>query len=133
MFDPRIVPQEYLLAGDSKASRVQLQTLSESRDVVVRSRVAENPATPLTTLVHLLRDESADVRISLSNNPEVSVLFLLELAADADPDVRFALAENSALPDLILLFLSADENPYVASRAQKTLSNRAIVRHAFAA
>ena len=111
----------YIVAGDPHAPHILLHALSESPEPAIRTRVAENPATAVSTLVTLLADEHPDVRIGLTYNPSLPVSFLHDLANDPHPDVRYAVAESPHVPKPILVCLWSDENPYVANRAQRTL------------
>lgn len=112
---------EYLIAGNPEASPELLDQLSYSPEKSIRSRVAENAATPLGTLATLLSDFESDVKLSLVHNPALPVMFLKQLVLDENPDVRYGLAENPRIPILFLEILKHDDNPYVADRAQKTL------------
>jgi len=83
------------LVVDPAASPFVLSYLSKHKDAEIRTCVADNALTPLSTLQ--------------------------QLAADADVNVRYAIAENHNICRSILTFLTEDENPYVACRAAKTL------------
>jgi len=121
MFTSKQKTTEYILAGNLTLSPRLLDDLSFSSEARIRARVAENPATPLLTLVRLLSDVDANVRLSLSHNPSLPRMFLGHLAVDADPDVRYGLAENPRLPQSVLEILAKDDNPYVSQRASRTL------------
>ncbi len=122
MFISRSINREYLIAGNPEVAGGLLKHLARSTDASVRARVAENIATPLSTLMQLVNDEDKEVRLSLSVNKSLPKMLLAKLAKDADPDVRFEIADNAQMPKHLLELLSEDENPYVAHRAQLTLT-----------
>jgi hypothetical protein len=62
----------------------------------------------------------------VADNPRTPLQTLLILAFDEDLDVRYQLAENHNIPDEILCILTADENPFVSCRAEATLHRKAI-------
>lgn len=114
--------QKYLRAGNYKTAPTELRRLSHSQEVYLRSRVAENPNTPLGTLFELSADESFEVRVALTYNHSLPLMLQSALANDSNPDVRYAMAENFNLPCEILALLAEDENPYVVQRAKLSMA-----------
>ena len=90
-------------------------------DVAILERIAENPRTPIYTLVHLAHSRHAAVRAALAENLNCDIQVLTVLQNDPDADVRYRLAENPHVPVEVLLALVADSNPYVHHRAVATL------------
>ena len=109
----------YVTAGTTWDEEL-LRDLARSELVSIRMRVAENPRTPLFTLLLLSRDPRKEVRLALIENPKVTYSIVCNLAKDDDVDIRYALAENPFLPVSVLCFLCEDDNPYVAWRAHLT-------------
>jgi hypothetical protein len=126
MYKSKQITTAYLLAGNPGVSPSLLEVLSRSNDPSVRSRVAENTAAPVHTLVRLLKDADSEVRLSLAHNPAAPSWFIEVLAADESADVRLSLAEMHNLSEKLLEFLSRDGNPYVSHRASLTLSRIAL-------
>ena len=110
----------YVIAGTS-CDESLLKELARSPQESIRIRVAENPCTPLFTLLLLSRDPQTEVRLALIDNPKATYSIICNLAKDDNPDVRFGLADNPTAPLSILCFLCQDENPYVAWRANSTI------------
>ena len=59
------------LAGSPAASRQLLTTLSQSSDVTIRSRVAQNRVAPAKVAEALANDPEASVRIGVPRNPKL--------------------------------------------------------------
>jgi chemotaxis family two-component system response regulator Rcp1 len=112
-----------VLACNPHTSAAILEKLSIDGDYRVRERVAENPETPDQLLLKLAGDENAEVRLAVSENPRVSASLLERLAKDPNEDVRMHIAGNPRVPSNILTMLAEDENMFVASSANKTLSD----------
>ena len=113
---------EYLVAGNSETSLLELLLLAGSQDPAVRIRVAENPNTPYFVLLRLVEDCDPEVRLAVASHPKVSVRLLEWLAEDQSVDVRFALAEDHRLPLDLLAKLQQDSNAYVVWRATSTMA-----------
>jgi hypothetical protein len=111
----------YLQACNPTASPNRLRELAHDCRMLIRSRVAENVATPQDVLQLLSSDITADVRMAVALNDTTPLTLLWELANDLSADVRFAIAENPHVAVEILIWLSADDNPYVACRAEQTI------------
>jgi len=113
---------DYLVAGNSETSLLELLLLAGNPDPAVRIRVAENPNTPYFVLLRLVEDCDPEVRLAVASHPKVSVRLLEWLAEDQSVDVRFALAEDHRLPLDVLARLQQDGNAYVAWRATSTIT-----------
>lgn len=114
----------YIIAGSEDLLPHQLALLAYCGSSRIRTRVAENCATPTWLLYHLSQDEDPQVRISLAENHAVTLEILRALSRDKCDDVRYTLAENSQMPLEILEGLLDDANPYVASRSAHTLGRK---------
>ena len=67
---------DYIMAGDPELPAIVLNGLSRSTKPAIRARIAENPSTPVGTLLRLLIDQEPDVRLSLSYNKNLPQMFL---------------------------------------------------------
>jgi len=74
---------------------------------IMRYSVAENPNTPIDTLIKLTRDADTWVRRQAAKNPNVPVAVLVRLAED-DNTVRYAVAQNPNVPIEALTKLGGD-------------------------
>jgi hypothetical protein len=113
---------QYLRAGRSDLSQLELRWLANHDNYLIRLRVAENANASKELLVTLCTDPHAAVRIAVSGDSHLPREASQLLVCDPNPDVRYALAENPVLPFDILRRLSQDENPFVCRRAELTLS-----------
>ncbi|MBU6450749.1 MAG: hypothetical protein KGS72_03145 [Cyanobacteria bacterium REEB67] len=111
----------YIRAGSLTTSSNTLNELAEDSQYLIRARVAENPNTPLWTLLRLVNDDHEQVRLAAFFNPRLPASEQHYLARDPHADVRYALAEDAATAVDILDILADDENVYVQDRAKKTL------------
>lgn len=90
--------EEVELAQSLELARPQLQTLAQSRNVVVREGIARRRDLALGQMVTLAHDRSADVRAALAANPRASGPVLEHLAGDRHAPVLAALVGNPATP-----------------------------------
>jgi hypothetical protein len=111
----------YLCAGNPACAEEILNYLSHCSSSKLRTRVAENPGTPVFVLLRLGLDPDPRVREAVSENFHAPEALLQSLADDESCDVRYSIAENPSVPLSILNYLCGDNNPYVAFRARKTL------------
>jgi len=114
-----------VLACNPHTSNALLEKLANDGDPRVRERVAENPECSPSLLQKLANDDNADVRLAVTENPKVPAALLEQLAKDPNEDVRLGLAGNPRVPSSILSMLAEDENMFVATSANKTLSEAA--------
>lgn len=112
-----------VLACNPHTSPKILEKLATDDDFRVRVRVAENPETPEAVLLNLASDQHAEVRLAVTENPKAPAALLEKLAKDPSEDVRLGIAGNPRMPSQILTMLAEDENTFVASSANKTLSD----------
>ena len=94
------------------------------RDSHLLGAVVENIGEAPEILSQMAADKHPEVRTAVADNPASPVGTLMALAHDPDVDVRYSLAENNNMPSPVLSELTRDENPYVATRAQDTLGRR---------
>ena len=102
MSDSWDVSARYIAAGSSKTSVQCLEEWALDSSPEVRCRVAENPRTPLHSLVLLAKDPSTEVRIAVSENPFTPKWLLEELFGYDDPDLRYSMAEIKNCPGRFL-------------------------------
>ena len=112
---------DYIKAGDQKASRETLWALYKKNSPRVKRRLAENIASPEELLRLLAADRNPEVRASLATNLLTPPDVLEKLSRDENVDVRLALANEINLPIHLLEKLAGDENPYVSDSAESTL------------
>jgi hypothetical protein len=98
-------------------------TCRQNQDLCVwlLTRIVESITDAPNTLARLGCDKHYEVRQAVADNPFTPIATLIELSRDHHVDLRFAMAENHSVPVEILTLLCADDNPYVVARAQKTL------------
>ena len=104
-----IIPTKRLLAS------------SQFESVSLR-QAAEHPFTPSHVLHKLAKSKDITVRTAVADHANTSIETILFLTKDHSEDLRYALAENHNLDIQALKILSEDENPYVSHRAKKTLA-----------
>jgi CheY-like chemotaxis protein len=112
-----------VLAGNPHTAPALLEKLASDSNQRVRQRVAENPETPQEILLKLAADDHVEVRLAVTENPKTPATLLEQLAKDPSEDVRLGIAGNPRIPSKILSMLAEDENMFVASSANKTLSD----------
>jgi hypothetical protein len=116
-----VINQRYLDAGSPSTSGRILNELAQEKDFRVRARVAENPNTPLWTVLRLAADENHEVRLAAFFNAKLPQIFHEQLANDPHEDVRYAIASDPCTPKGILQLLADDLNVFVKDRAEKTI------------
>ncbi|MDY0910096.1 hypothetical protein [Microbacterium sp. CFBP9034] len=125
------------IASNIAAPDFVLAKLARESDIHVRCRVAENPATPTSTLFELAGNAEKDLqygiggsltknpnlprnavellishpglRIWVAQSPRTPVDILIKLTADSDPQVRKAAGCNPATPESVAEALCEDE------------------------
>lgn len=112
---------EHIQAGNELTTKKLLRKLSNSQDCKVRLRLAENPASPVDTLVRLAKDPNAEIRASVASNPATPKDIVRTLANDENDDVRLSMASDPHQSLEILAELGNDRNPYIRICASKTL------------
>lgn len=113
---------DYLKAGNPGTPPDELERIAATRPaLIIRRRLAENPATPANLLAALAADDDVDVRIGLSLNPSTPLWLRRKLARDESATVRFALAEDPHTPITVLKRLEEDIHPHVQHQASRTI------------
>lgn len=75
--------------------------------------LAQDPSTPIETLIELSEDNDWRVRSAVAENPSTPEELLRKLAYDPDEAIRSHVARNSVIPRDIMELLLADESEYV--------------------
>ena len=76
----------------------------------VRYAVAQNPHTPIGTLIELSRNHHPIVNKRLASNPSTPDFVLRDISTRADENVKIALAKNPALPADVASTLAQSES-----------------------
>ena len=110
----RFVPVNYRTSNNLDNPE-RLKILSQSEDWRERTRVAENPNTPVDVLEILAEDPfdndgtgSAFVRKAVAGNPASPIKILEKLARDWSKSVRSSVASNPSTPIYLLESLATD-------------------------
>jgi len=82
---------------------------------------AEHAETSSATLTKLALHKDARVRTAVAENPNTLLTTVMRLAQDRCVDLRYTIAENHQMDRIVLCLLLLDDNPYVAHRAERTL------------
>jgi hypothetical protein len=98
------------VAGNPNTPVSTLEELKTDANWVVRRNVAGNPNTPVSTLEELKTDADWVVRSSVAGNPNTPVSTIEELKTDAHCDVRSSVAGNPNTPVSTLEELKTDAN-----------------------
>lgn len=118
-------------ANASAATRVheeisegELAQLARSTEAKVRATVASRTATPLTSILRLLTDESPSVRAGVARNerPDMPIEIFQDLAGDKAHEVIAALISNPAVPDSIIVKLGRHRTKDYSAAARERLS-----------
>ena len=101
----------------------ELAQLARSPEAKVRAMVASRTATPLTSILRLLTDESPAVRAGVARNqrPDMPIEIHEDLAGDKAHEVCSALIANPAVPDAIIVKLGRQRTKDYSSAARKRL------------
>lgn len=111
---------------DATLTDAELASLSRSDEAKIRAAVAEQPATPLTTLLKLASDESKVVRVGVARNPRPDMPADLhaQLAEDKSADVIYALIDNPVVSDALIGRLARQFHKEYASAARARLASK---------
>lgn len=96
-------------------------SMSDSRDE--RQASASNDALPRELLIHLARDEVADVRMQVAKHRNTPIDVLIELAQDPATWVRGGAAENPRTPTHTLRELHRDSDAAISIGIRMALAN----------
>lgn len=102
----------------------ELATLARSYEAKVRAVVAENAATPLTSLILLAQDTAPAVRAGVARNPRADMPASIrqDLAKDRSAEVIFALIANPAVPRSIIAKLARAHHKEYAAAARRRIA-----------
>ena len=108
-------------AMESVTSDADLAHLGRSDEAKIRAAVAENPQTPLTTLLILAADPAPVVRAGVARNPRVDLPLEVReaLVHDKSVEVQFGLLKCPTLPDSILAKLAKSTIKEIAAGAKE--------------
>ncbi|MDE0572594.1 hypothetical protein ON058_04105 [Demequina sp. B12] len=111
---------------DENLSDHDLANFAKADEAMIRAAAAAHPKTPLTTLLKLVRDESATVRSGLAKNPRPDMPedIYLDLSNDRTPEVIYALIANPAVPDAIIGKLARQYHKEFSGAARERLSKK---------
>jgi len=87
-----------------------LEQLAADNDPDIRAGVAENPSTPLPTLLRMLdrEDTTPDIRMRAGRRRDLPEPLIRQLAQDPDTHVRQSIAGNPSTPPDVLEHLAQD-------------------------
>lgn len=148
------------IASNVAAPDFVLEKLARDRDIDVRCRVAENPATPSSALLELAGSAEKDLQYGIggaltrnpnlprdavellishpglrgwvAQSPRTPVDILIKLTADSDPHVRRAAGCNPSTPESVAQTLCEDQEVQDANQYWSFEASREATHRAFA-
>ena len=97
-----IIKEIYQNSKFKNSGTIKLILDSFSKDENIRSSVARNPSSSISTLDYLSKDKDENVRSGVAENPRSSSSTLDYLSKDENKDVRSNFARNKNAPSYIL-------------------------------